>query len=247
MLSGVRADRARDHGHSHVVTCIQTSECRLSLREGWSLETSSKDKAHFVLGELLTNSCCVDLTGHGPRRKHSILCLVYRELTGRETIVLVMNQGYRQSGKGPRPKHKRIFAAVTRGVRKLSLNCLFAGRNNNKFDLRGRLQLDSAHGHHTHFAVVWARFASAANHRPHLSGAGHTRPGTCSGLWRTLDTLDNTAAFEVLISMSRELENLGEAFHSLRHCRRHRSGVSTPRTNHPDDTEDGGGSAEPVS
>ena len=64
---------------------------------------------------------------------------------------------------------------------------------------------------------------------------------------KTLDTLDDAAAFEVLISMSRELKNLSEAFHSLRHCRRLRSGVSTPRTNHPDDTEDGGGSAEPVS
>ena len=64
---------------------------------------------------------------------------------------------------------------------------------------------------------------------------------------KTLDTLDNTAAFEVLSSMSRELENLSEDYHSLRHCRRLPSGVSSPRTNHPDDTEDGGGSAEPVS
>ena len=40
--------------------------------------------------------------------------------------------------------------------------------------------------------------------------------------------------------MSRELENLSEVFNSLRHCRGFPSGVSTPRTNHPDDTEDGG-------
>ena len=33
---------------------------------------------------------------------------------------------------------------------------------------RGRLQLGSAHEHHTHFVVVWARFASAANHRPSI-------------------------------------------------------------------------------
>ena len=44
---------------------------------------------------------------------------------------------------------------------------------------RGRLQLDSAHGHHTRSAVVWARLASPANHRPHPSGAG-----TCGVIWQ---------------------------------------------------------------
>ena len=52
-------------------------------------------------------------TGRKPWPKQCILSFVYRELGGRETIVLVRIQGDRQSGNGPRAKHKRIFSAVT--------------------------------------------------------------------------------------------------------------------------------------
>ena len=60
------------------------------------MESRDQDQAqvHFVPGELLTNYCCVLrvllLSGNGPRAKHSILSLMYREQASVVTACLII-------------------------------------------------------------------------------------------------------------------------------------------------------------